>query len=106
MSLPLIAVDGVNFLAIWYAERHCSVCSLASHDELLSVVRRPIQAFAMVDVGDFSLPEAYLHSKGLNQIGNLLVPNDNYCKFENWIIPIIPPFYCDIGARVRTENLG
>ncbi|GER46516.1 deoxyhypusine synthase, partial [Striga asiatica] len=27
-------------------------------------------------------------SKGLNRIGNLLVPNDNYCKFEDWIIPI------------------
>ncbi|KAJ4846277.1 hypothetical protein Tsubulata_008796 [Turnera subulata] len=29
-----------------------------------------------------------LRSKGLNRIGNLLVPNDNYCKFEDWIIPI------------------
>jgi hypothetical protein len=34
------------------------------------------------------LPGAYLRSKGLNRIGNLLVPNDNYCKFEDWIIPI------------------
>ncbi|KAK6139596.1 hypothetical protein DH2020_026663 [Rehmannia glutinosa] len=38
--------------------------------------------------GDFSLPGAVLRSKGLNRIGNLLVPNDNYCKFEDWIIPI------------------
>ncbi|CAN6564499.1 unnamed protein product [Malus baccata var. baccata] len=38
--------------------------------------------------GDFSLPGALLRSKGLNRIGNLLVPNDNYCKFEDWIIPI------------------
>ncbi|KAG4180910.1 hypothetical protein ERO13_A10G194500v2 [Gossypium hirsutum] len=29
-----------------------------------------------------------LRSRGLNRIGNLLVPNDNYCKFEDWIIPI------------------
>uniref|UniRef100_A0A0E0M1C1 Deoxyhypusine synthase n=1 Tax=Oryza punctata TaxID=4537 RepID=A0A0E0M1C1_ORYPU len=28
------------------------------------------------------------HHMGLNRIGNLLVPNDNYCKFENWIMPI------------------
>jgi len=34
------------------------------------------------------LPGTYLRSKGLNRIGNLLVPNDNYCKFEDWIIPI------------------
>ncbi|KAL0338987.1 UNVERIFIED_CONTAM: Deoxyhypusine synthase [Sesamum angustifolium] len=38
--------------------------------------------------GDFSLPGAVLRSKGLNRIGNLLVPNENYCKFEDWIIPI------------------
>ncbi|KZV36750.1 deoxyhypusine synthase [Dorcoceras hygrometricum] len=38
--------------------------------------------------GDFDLPGAVLRSKGLNRIGNLLVPNDNYCKFEDWIIPI------------------
>ncbi|GJR95419.1 deoxyhypusine synthase [Tanacetum coccineum] len=38
--------------------------------------------------GEFSLSGAALRSKGLNRIGNLLVPNDNYCKFEDWIIPI------------------
>lgn len=30
-----------------------------------------------------------LRGKGLNRIGNLLVPNDNYCKFEDWIMPIL-----------------
>jgi deoxyhypusine synthase len=29
-----------------------------------------------------------LRKKGINRIGNLLVPNDNYCKFEDWIMPI------------------
>ncbi|KAI3801066.1 hypothetical protein L1987_29167 [Smallanthus sonchifolius] len=38
--------------------------------------------------GDFSLSGAALRAKGLNHIGNLLVPNENYCKFEDWIIPI------------------
>ncbi|KAG6428689.1 hypothetical protein SASPL_112942 [Salvia splendens] len=38
--------------------------------------------------GEFSLPGAVLSSKGLNRIGNLLVPNGNNCKFEDWIIPI------------------
>ncbi|RVW52486.1 Deoxyhypusine synthase [Vitis vinifera] len=38
--------------------------------------------------GDFYLSGTHLRSKGLNRIGNLLVPNDNYCKFEDWIIPI------------------
>ncbi|KAJ1986646.1 Deoxyhypusine synthase [Dimargaris cristalligena] len=39
--------------------------------------------------GSFSLPGAELRRKGLNRIGNLLVPNDNYCKFEDWVIPIL-----------------
>ncbi|CAN6456995.1 unnamed protein product [Victoria cruziana] len=38
--------------------------------------------------GEFSLPGAYLRSRGINRIGNLMVPNDNYCKFEDWIMPI------------------
>ncbi|NWT07048.1 DHYS synthase, partial [Mionectes macconnelli] len=25
---------------------------------------------------------------GSPRIGNLLVPNDNYCKFEDWLMPI------------------
>ncbi|XP_010047612.2 deoxyhypusine synthase isoform X1 [Eucalyptus grandis] len=47
-----------------------------------------IKCLAPTYKGDFSLPGALLRSKGLNRIGNLLVPNDNYCKFEDWIIPI------------------
>ena len=27
--------------------------------------------------------------RGMNRIGNLIVPNDNYCKFEEWINPIL-----------------
>ena len=30
-----------------------------------------------------------LRRKGINRIGNLLVPNDNYCKFEDWVMPIL-----------------
>lgn len=47
-----------------------------------------IKCLAPTYTGDFSLPGAQLRSNGLNRIGNLLVPNDNYCKFEDWIIPI------------------
>lgn len=48
-----------------------------------------IKCLAPTYKGDFSLPGAFLRSKGLNRIGNLLVPNDNYCKFEDWINPIL-----------------
>ncbi|KAK1289459.1 Deoxyhypusine synthase [Acorus calamus] len=48
-----------------------------------------IKCLAPTYKGDFQLPGAYLRSKALNRIGNLLVPNDNYCKFEDWIMPIL-----------------
>ncbi|GKF19296.1 putative deoxyhypusine synthase, partial [Tanacetum coccineum] len=37
--------------------------------------------------GEFSLPGAALRSEGLNRTGNLVVPNGNYFKFEDWIMP-------------------
>jgi len=39
--------------------------------------------------GDFNHDGANLRRRGLNRIGNLLVPNDNYCKFEDWVMPIL-----------------
>ena len=38
--------------------------------------------------GDFTLNGTQLRNEGINRIGILLVPNDNYCKFEDWIMPI------------------
>ena len=32
---------------------------------------------------------AELRKSGLNRIGNMLVPNSNYCKFEDWVMPIL-----------------
>lgn len=40
-------------------------------------------------MGAFDLDGERLREKGLNRIGNLLVPNDNYCKFEDWVVPIL-----------------
>lgn len=40
-------------------------------------------------MGSFSLDGRALRKKGLNRIGNLIVPNDNYCKFEDWVVPIL-----------------
>ncbi|KAI3876299.1 hypothetical protein MKX03_001546 [Papaver bracteatum] len=47
-----------------------------------------IKCLAPTYKGDFALAGAELRSKGFNRIGNLLVPNNNYCKFQDWIIPI------------------
>eukprot|EP00038_Savillea_parva_P030837 m.80652 g.80652 ORF g.80652 m.80652 type:complete len:382 (-) comp9367_c0_seq1:1795-2940(-) len=48
-----------------------------------------IKCLAPTYVGDFKLDGATLRKKGINRIGNLLVPNDNYVKFEDWMKPIL-----------------
>lgn len=48
-----------------------------------------IKCLGSTYVGAFSLPGDNLRRRGINRIGNLLVPNDNYCKFEDWMNPIL-----------------
>ncbi|XP_046951319.1 deoxyhypusine synthase isoform X2 [Lynx rufus] len=48
-----------------------------------------IKCLAPTYLGDFSLRGKELRENGINRIGNLLVPNDNYCKFEDWLMPIL-----------------
>lgn len=40
-------------------------------------------------MGDFRLPGKELRDKAINRIGNLLVPNNNYLKFEEFSMPIL-----------------
>jgi deoxyhypusine synthase len=40
-------------------------------------------------MGEFHLQGSVLREQGVNRIGNILVPNNNYCKFEDWIMPIL-----------------
>jgi deoxyhypusine synthase len=48
-----------------------------------------IKCFGKTYLADFNLDGAELRRKGMNRIGNLIVPNDNYCKFEDWLTPIL-----------------
>eukprot|EP01117_Protostelium_nocturnum_P006513 TRINITY_DN2347_c0_g1_i3.p1 TRINITY_DN2347_c0_g1~~TRINITY_DN2347_c0_g1_i3.p1 ORF type:complete len:246 (+),score=55.40 TRINITY_DN2347_c0_g1_i3:314-1051(+) len=48
-----------------------------------------IKCLAPTYLGDFSLSGSSLRLSMLNRIGNLVVPNDNYCKFEDWVVPIL-----------------
>nr|XP_040146340.1 deoxyhypusine synthase isoform X2 [Ictidomys tridecemlineatus] len=48
-----------------------------------------IKCLAPTYLGEFSLKGKELRENGINRIGNLLVPNDNYCKFEDWLMPIL-----------------
>ncbi|KAI9262717.1 deoxyhypusine synthase [Sporodiniella umbellata] len=58
-----------------------------------------IKCLAPTYLGDFALEGVSLRKKGLNRIGNLLVPNNNYCKFEDWVIPIL-----DTMLKEQKEN--
>lgn len=39
--------------------------------------------------GRFDADGATLRKQGLNRIGNLVVPNNNYCSFEDWVMPVL-----------------
>lgn len=48
-----------------------------------------IKCLGKTYVGEFGLKGKGLRKRGLNRIGNLIVPNDNYCKFEDFMNPIL-----------------
>ncbi|EHL03014.1 putative Deoxyhypusine synthase [Glarea lozoyensis 74030] len=56
-------------------------------------------------MGAFSTPGAGLRSKGLNRIGNLIVPNDNYCKFEDWVMPILDTLLIEQEASKKDPKI-
>ena len=39
--------------------------------------------------GDFRQDDKQLRMQQMNRIGNLLIPNENYCKFEDFFVPIV-----------------
>jgi deoxyhypusine synthase len=62
---------------------HCVVTTAGGIEEDL------IKCLAPTYLGSFTTPGKVLRKGGLNRIGNLLVPNDNYCAFEDWLSPIL-----------------
>nr|SVE88694.1 EOG090X07TT [Daphnia sinensis]SVE89318.1 EOG090X07TT [Daphnia sinensis]SVE89939.1 EOG090X07TT [Daphnia sinensis]SVE90567.1 EOG090X07TT [Daphnia sinensis]SVE91195.1 EOG090X07TT [Daphnia sinensis] len=48
-----------------------------------------IKCLAPTFVGNFELKGSTLRESGINRIGNLVIPNDNYCKFEDWAMPLL-----------------
>ena len=48
------------------------------------------------------MPGAALREQGMNRIGNLIVPNNNYCAFEDWVIPILDQLLAEQEASAST----
>lgn len=63
-----------------------------------------IKVLAPTFLGDFTLKGSFLREEGMNRIGNLLVPNDNYCKFEEWIVPILDTMLEEQEAQVKEKG--
>ena len=60
-----------------------------------------IKCFQPTYMGDFKLSGRELRKKGINRIGNLLVPNRNYCEFEDWMSPILTAMHDEQDAADR-----
>ncbi|KAM3598385.1 uncharacterized protein V6R79_017347 [Siganus canaliculatus] len=48
-----------------------------------------IKCLSPVYIGDFNMSGKDLYDKGLNRNGNILVPEENYVKFDQWMMPIL-----------------
>lgn len=48
-----------------------------------------IKCLAPSYIGDFHVNDCKLRDNGINRAGNLLIPNENYCLFENWLNPLL-----------------
>ncbi|MBR9690304.1 deoxyhypusine synthase family protein [Candidatus Woesearchaeota archaeon] len=44
-------------------------------------------------IGKFSTDDVELHEKGVNRVGNLLINNESYMKFEDMMMPILDKLY-------------
>lgn len=63
-----------------------------------------IKCLAPTYLGAFSTPGAGLRKKGMNRIGNLVVPNSNYCAFEDWVVPILDKMLEEQEASKKTDE--
>ncbi|KAL8709851.1 MAG: hypothetical protein Q9220_005467 [cf. Caloplaca sp. 1 TL-2023] len=63
-----------------------------------------IKCLAPTYLDSFSSSGAELREKRLNRIGNLVVPNDNYCAFEDWVVPILNQMLAEQELTRHTEE--
>lgn len=66
----------------------CLVTTAGGVEEDLMKCLAPHYLGSQRGVEGFALKGAELRQKGINRIGNLLVPNCNYCLFEDWWVVV------------------
>jgi deoxyhypusine synthase len=52
-----------------------------------------IKCFGDFKLGKFSASGELLAKKGVNRTGNIYVPNERYCRFEDFVVPILEEIY-------------
>jgi deoxyhypusine synthase len=72
------------------------ILHLVKHNHVTAIVTTAggieedfIKCLGKTYLADFNMDGADLRKRGMNRIGNLIIPNDNYCKFEDWLTPIL-----------------
>lgn len=63
-----------------------------------------IKCLAPTYLGKFNYDGKFLRENGLNRIGNLVVPNDNYCLFEDWVMPKLDIMLAEQTEQVREQS--
>ncbi|RKF63440.1 Deoxyhypusine synthase [Erysiphe neolycopersici] len=84
---------------------------LAQHSQISAIVTTAggieedlIKCLSPTYMGSFHLSGAKLRSQGMNRIGNLIVPNNNYCLFEDWVQPILDKLLEEQEGSKAKEN--
>ena len=72
-----------------------------------------IKCFGDFKLGSFSASGELLNKKGVNRTGNIFVPNSRYCKFEDFIVPVLEELYREqkssgriVGVSELIKKLG
>ncbi|MAH07028.1 deoxyhypusine synthase [Candidatus Pacearchaeota archaeon] len=73
---------------------------LAEHNKIHTIVTTAggieediIKCLGDFKLGTFSASGELLNKEGVNRTGNIFVPNERYCKFEDFINPILEEIY-------------
>lgn len=68
-------------------------------------------------IGNFDSDDVELHEQGINRIGNLMIKNESYMKFEDWIVKFLEEAYVkkkkwsvsellrEIGLRLDSNSI-
>ena len=65
-----------------------------------------IKCFDNFYIGSFEADGVKLREKGINRIGNIFVPNERYCKYEDFLLPIINKINKEITPSELIDILG